>query len=135
MNRRYTHKRIKPVWIAYFTILALLFVQNLPLHSHLTHNHYAPSTLAESAEGGAAIHIMPSDSNDLLYGPDSEFELSSDGVVKNIKLNDSLFITLFFSVVLFAALLNRGQYFSRYFTAPFTRRRACFTPPPRAPPC
>ncbi len=136
MNRRHTHKHFKPFWMVYITILALLFVQNLPLHSHITHSQpHNSSTLAEPAEGGASIHIMPSDSNDLLYGPDSEFELSSDGVVKNLKLNDSLFVTLLLSMVIFATLLNRGQYFSRCFTTPFTSRRACFTPPPRAPPC
>ncbi|MCF6218463.1 MAG: hypothetical protein L3J94_06865 [Gammaproteobacteria bacterium] len=135
MNRR-THTHFKPLWMAYLTILALLFVQNLPLHSHLTHSQQHDSAaLEEPAEGGVSIHIMPSDTNDLLYGPDSEFELSSDGAVKNLKLNDSLFVMLLFGIILFVTLLSRGQEYSSCFTAPYSSQKARFTPPPRAPPC
>ncbi len=135
MKRRRTHPHFKPLWMAYFTILALLFVQNLPLHSHLTHSQHDSSALTEVAVDGASIHIMPSDTNDLLYGPDSEFELSSDGVVKNLKLNDTLFVALSFGIILFVTLLSRGQNYSSCFTAPLISRKVRFSPPLRAPPC
>jgi len=135
MKRNGISNQFMPFVMVYFTIMALLFVQTLPLHSHSPHDHSHPHLAGDTPHHHhAEIHIMPSDASDHIHGPDTEIDLSTDVLVKDIKPIDNLFVAIIFTIVLFAILLVGNRYRAIFLTSSFTSSGINFRPPPRAPP-
>lgn len=127
--------RFMPFIVVYITIMALLFVQTLPLHSHSPHDHsHLNPADASQHTHHAEIHFMPSDANDDIHGPDTEIDLSADALVSDIKPSDNLFTAIILYIVLFTLLLVSSQHRSTFLTPSFSSNGTSFRPPPRASP-
>lgn len=137
MNRSSIYNRRNRILMVFVTIVALLFVQGLPLHAHNPHDHHEQldqmGMLGEH-EHHVDIHVGSSDVNDEDHGPTTEIDLSAEAIVKNIKLVDVPGAALILFVVLFVPLLTSVNRWLITFESLFTTRSIAFRPPLRAPP-
>jgi hypothetical protein len=123
--------------MVFMTIMALLFVQTLPLHAHNPHGHHQQLDqmgVLDKHEHHSEIHISSSDANDEEHGPATEIDLSAPAVIKNLKFSDTLVAVLTFFAFLLVPLLISSNRWPIILEAPFTTRGIAFRPPLRAPP-
>lgn len=137
MNQFRIHKRRNRILMVFMTIMALLFIQTLPLHAHNPLGHHTQLDqmgMPDKHEHHSEIHIGSSDVNDEMHGPATEIKLSADVLVKNLKFNDAPVAVLIFFTLLFVPLLSGGYRWPINLEVPFTTRGIAFRPPLRAPP-
>ena len=120
-------------------IMALLFIQTLPLHVHSPHDHHKQFDqmgMLDKHERHSEIHVGSSDlNNEEEHGPATEVDLSADAVVKNLKFSDTVVAVLFlYIIILLVPLLVRAHYWLANLEVSFTTRGIAFRPPLRAPP-
>lgn len=135
MNQLRLYKRSTRLLIAFMAITALLFVQTLGLHTHGLHDHHQHSGHTTTKhQHQAEIHLAAADLQDDEHDVASEIDLSTKGVVKNIKFNHLLLAVLTLFIVLLLPLLisNRGWLIRR--APPFNSHTLLLRPPLRAPP-
>jgi hypothetical protein len=138
MNLFRIHNRRNRILMVFMTIMALLFIQTLPLHAHNPHGHHTQLDqmgMLDNHEHHSEIHVGSSDVNDEVHGPATEIKLSADVVVKNLKFGDAPAIAvLTFFIILFVPLLTGGYRWPINLEVLFITRGIAFRPPLRAPP-
>lgn len=138
MNQFRIHNRRNRLLMVFMAVMALLFVQTLPLHVHSSHDHHKQLDqvgMLDNHEHHSEIHVASSDANnEEEHDPATEIDLSADAVVKNLKFSDTLVAVLFLSVILLVPLLVRAYYWPVNLEVSFTTRGIAFRPPLRAPP-
>ena len=124
----------------FLTIVALLFLQTLPLHTHSPHHDHHHEKLDQAGmldehEHHSEIHIASFDVNgDKDHGLATEIDLTAEAAVKNSNFNHTLVAILSFVVVLFVPFTISINRWSISLEFPFTTRGIAFRPPLRAPP-
>ena len=137
MNQFRIHNRRNRLLMVFMAVMALLFVQTLPLHVHSPHDHRKQLDQVGMLDNHAhpEIHVASSDANiEGEHDLATEIDLSADAVVKNLKFSDTLVAVLFLSVILLVPLLVRAYYWPVNLEVSFTTRGIAFRPPLRAPP-
>src|SRR3569833_2889406 len=84
MNQFRIHHRHNRILIVFMIIMALLFIQTLPLHVHSPHDHHKQLDqmgMLDKHERHSEIHVGSSDlNNEEEHGPATEIDLSADAV-------------------------------------------------------
>jgi len=119
------------------SILALLFVQAMPLHAHSPHAHHDqldPTLVLDAHDHHPEVHIWSSNASDNVHGPTTEIDLTGQAVIKNLKFDNTPLAIIFLLAVIFVTFIASGHRWSFNIESPFTTRGIAFRPPLRAPP-
>ena len=90
--------------------MALLFVQNLPLHAHGLHHHQDSAGQAALHEHFADIHVGEFAEQDIDHSSVATIDLSAVAVMKKISA-DSLFVAILMFCFLLRVPVQAGQVF------------------------
>lgn len=122
--------------MVFVSVIALLFMQTLPLHAHKPHDHpkqVDQMGMMDNHELHSRIHMVSTNVNDGMHSPAIEIDLSVEGIVKDLKFNGTLAVLAFF-IILLIPLLASKKYWLINRETPFITSSIAFRPPLRAPP-
>ncbi|TPW12849.1 MAG: hypothetical protein FD130_1683 [Halothiobacillaceae bacterium] len=137
MTQRCRHNRRNRLLMVLTTIMALLFVQVLPLHVHAPLFHHPPtasSAVAQEHEHTLEIHLAALTHDDAEHGPATEIDTAATVVVKNLKFGDLLAAVLLLTLVLLISPFVSGHRRRYDLNVAVITRSALLWPPLRAPP-
>lgn len=134
MNQFRIHNRRYRILMVFITLVALLFVRTIPLHTHNPHNHQDSSAQTSALdEQHFEIHASAFEA-DQEHQVAAKIDLSADVLAKNLGFNSLLDAALTFFAILFFFTPTISNPWSVHFGLPVTTRGIAFRPPLRAPP-